>query len=125
MPVQRVAQRRRWAQCLPVLVALLLAFGTAAVSHDTTQTAGSRQVGTALTGLAASIRPADTGSHPQARPLAQRVEPQAVWLLAAIGHRAYRLAAPSSRWASTAVAATAGASAQGGTHRGRGPPVRV
>ena len=37
MAAERVAQQRRWAECLPVLLAMLLAFGSAAVSRDTPQ----------------------------------------------------------------------------------------
>ncbi len=120
-----VAPRRRWAGCLPVLVALLLALGSAAISGDTADAPRFGQVGTALAGVAASTHPAVASSRTETRLLAKRGESRAAGSPVAIGWAACRLAAPSGRWMTQGVAARSRIGERGDTYRGRGPPTGV
>ncbi len=122
---ERVAPRRRWAGCLPVLVALLLALGSAAISGDTADAPRFGQVGTALAGVAASTHPAVASSRTETRLLAKRGESRAAGSPVAIGWAACRLAAPSGRWMTQGVAARSRIGERGDTYRGRGPPTGV
>jgi hypothetical protein len=123
--IERGARRRRWAVCLPVLVALLLTLGSATAGGDTGYTSKTGPVGTALLDVAASAHPVVPGGRVEVRLFAKRAETWAIGSLAGVARAAYRLAVSTARWTAPAVPAGSAAARHGEAYRGRGPPARV
>lgn len=123
MIAERTTRRLRWAACLPVLVALLLSFGSAPAGHYAVTGSAADLVGTGVAGMVASTSSAVPGERVEPRLQVKRADGWAASGAVTTGGRAaYRLGAPAERWTTRRGTATPAIGQTVDGYRGRDPP---